>query len=134
MKVVIDTNVVISAVLKGRNPRKVVQWVTDTQDVAWIVSEAILTEYRQVLNRKKFDAIAALRQEWFEIFAVATCQIEVDVEINFPRDRKDAKFLACAVAAQADFLITGDKDFEDAQQLLETQIVTVAEFENWFCE
>ena len=43
--------------------------------------------------------------------------------VEFLRDRKDAKFIACAVAGKADFLITGDSDFVDAQKLIDTRIV-----------
>lgn len=47
---------------------------------------------------------------------------------DFPRDPKDVPFLAAALAAQADILITGDKDLLDARHLVSTHIVTVAEF------
>lgn len=48
---------------------------------------------------------------------LSTIEIDVDLEIDFPRDRKDAKFIACALAAQANFFITGDHDFSEAQQM-----------------
>ena len=44
------------------------------------------------------------------------------------RDPKDAIFLAAAVAASADFLITGDNDLLQAKASVTTRIVTVAEF------
>jgi putative PIN family toxin of toxin-antitoxin system len=37
------------------------------------------------------------------------------IKVSFPRDRKDAKFLECALACEADVFVTGDKDFSDAQ-------------------
>lgn len=54
--------------------------------------------------------------------------IDVNVEIDFPRDSKDAKFLACAVVANADFLITGDSDFTEAQTLVKATIISVSSF------
>jgi predicted nucleic acid-binding protein len=54
--------------------------------------------------------------------------------IDFPRDRKDAKFIACALAAKADYLITGDRDFTEAQKLLSTTILTVSQFKRLVCE
>ncbi|WP_425526009.1 putative toxin-antitoxin system toxin component, PIN family [Halotia branconii] len=51
--------------------------------------------------------------------------IDVNVDIDFPRDRKDAKFLACAMAGDADFLITGDSDFNQAQNLVNITIIFV---------
>jgi predicted nucleic acid-binding protein len=46
----------------------------------------------------------------------------------FPRDQKDAKFLACALATKAEFFITGDRDFSQAQKLIETTILSVSLF------
>lgn len=59
-------------------------------------------------------------------------EIEVKIEVGFPRDRKDAKFLACAIAANADFLITGDRDFEDVQTLKNTTILSAKNFKQLF--
>ena len=75
-------------------------------------------------------------QKWHEMFEQFTTTIEVDLEIDFPRDQKDAKFIECALAAEADYLITGDKDFEEAQKLVQTTIISVSQFkqlimENW---
>ncbi len=55
MKVVIDTNVVVSAVLKpGRNPEAVIRYIAQRADTEWIVSSEILAGYKEVLSRKKF--------------------------------------------------------------------------------
>jgi uncharacterized protein len=56
------------------------------------------------------------------------------VEIDFPADRKDAKFLACAVAVEADFLITSDSDFNQAQTLVNTTIISVCLFNRLVCD
>ena len=62
--------------------------------------------------------------------------VDVNIVVEFPRDQKDAKFLACALSAEADYLITGDKDFEEAHKTGVTTVISVAEFkrlivENW---
>ena len=64
MKVIIDTNILISAVLRGRNPRKVVQLVIDSSDFDWIVSQEVLEEYREVINRRKFKIANEERNRW----------------------------------------------------------------------
>ena len=81
MRVVVDTNVVISAILRDRRPEKVVL------------------------------------SEWEERFRSAIAEWPVAFSLSFPRDAKDAKFLACALAAGADFLVTGDRDFTAARQI-----------------
>jgi putative PIN family toxin of toxin-antitoxin system len=50
MKVVIDTNVLVSAVLKGRVPRNFIQFIFDNTDWQWIASEEIIVEYKEVLE------------------------------------------------------------------------------------
>ena len=45
------------------------------------------------------------------MFEQFTITFEADLEIDFPRDQKDAKFLELALATKADYLITGDNRF-----------------------
>jgi len=52
--------------------------------------------------------------------------------VEFPRDRKDVPVLQAAVAAEADYLITGDRDFTEAQSLITSRILTVSEFARLF--
>jgi len=51
VKVIIDTNVLISAILRDKTPEDVILWILSRRDWAWIASEEILLEYRQVLRR-----------------------------------------------------------------------------------
>ena len=53
---------------------------------------------------------------------------EVNTAFEFPRDQKDAKFLACALASNAEFFITGDRDFSEARKLINTIILSVSLF------
>ncbi len=57
-----------------------------------------------------------------------TMLVEVNTTLEFPRDQKDAKFLACTLTANAEFFITGDRDFSQAQKLINTTILSVALF------
>ncbi|TRU32775.1 MAG: putative toxin-antitoxin system toxin component, PIN family [Microcystis aeruginosa Ma_MB_F_20061100_S20] len=68
MKVVIDTNILVSAILKGRLPRTVIQFVIESNKIEWIVSEAILTEYKDVVSRPKFKLSEGVIREWYRIF------------------------------------------------------------------
>lgn len=134
MKVVIDTNVLVSAVLKDRDPEAVVQFVAGRADIEWIVSPGILAEYRDVLSRPKFGLPEDIQQSWFEMIDALTVPCDVGLEIDFPRDRKDAKFLSRAIAASADYFITGDRDFTGAQKLLSTKILSVSQFKKLVCD
>lgn len=133
MKVVIDTNILVSAVLKGRVPRDVLQFIFENPDWQWIASEEIVVEYKEVLSRRKFNLTDEVICEWVEIIDRFIILIDVNLEVDFPTDRKDEKFLACAMAAEADFLITGDSDFNQAQTLVNTTIISVSLFNRLVC-
>jgi putative PIN family toxin of toxin-antitoxin system len=131
MRVVIDTNVLVSAALKDRDPEAVIMFVAERDDVEWIVSPEIMAEYRDVLSRPKFDLPEDLLNNWFAMLDRLTVTWAVDLEVEFPRDRKDAKFLSCAITAGADYFITGDQDFHEASKLLSTTILSVSQFKNF---
>lgn len=103
-------------------------------EIEWIVSAEILQEYKEVLSRKKFKLTQEQLNRWYEIFDNATVLINPRFEIDFPTDQKDAKFLACAVESNTDFLITGDLDFTEAQTLVQTTIVSVSSFKKLVCD
>lgn len=133
MKVIIDTNILISGAFKNRNLENIILFIAFNEAWNWIVSREILQEYEGVLNRKRLNIEPERKGRFLYLIQELITFFEVDAEIDFPRDRKDGKLIACAVAAKADFLITGDKDFKEAQQLIETQITTVKEFQRLFC-
>lgn len=53
MKIVVDTNVLVSAILKDKVPEDVLLFIIDTPEFDWVASEDILAEYKEVLSRKK---------------------------------------------------------------------------------
>ena len=128
MRVVIDTNVLVSAAVVGRDPEAVILLVVSNPEIEWIVSTEILTEYQEVLSRPRLKLSEEQKQRWFDVLNAATTTIDVKVEVDFPRDRKDAKFLACAVAANVDFLISGDRDLTEVQSWGNTTIISVSLF------
>jgi putative PIN family toxin of toxin-antitoxin system len=101
--------------------------------IEWIASDKIMQEYQGVLQRKKFKLSDETIEKWFRLLNKEITVIESEIKIDFPRDRKDAKFLECAIASGADILITGDKDFSEAQALIETRIMSVSQFNAVFC-
>ncbi len=128
MKVIIDTNILISAAWKNRTPEEVVLFVIEHSQLQWIASPDILREYREVMARRKFKLSSQQIQNWNNLISEAVTIISVDSEINFPRDRKDAKFIECAISSSADVFITGDKDFSDAKKFVNTIIVSPDKF------
>jgi putative PIN family toxin of toxin-antitoxin system len=134
MKVIIDTNVLVSAALRDRDPETIILFVAERPDFQWIVSDPIAEEYKGVLSRERFALPQQLLQKWHEMIDALTTKVEVEVRVDFPRDRQDAKFLECALACEADYLITGDQDFSEAQQLIRTTIISVSLFRKLVCD
>ncbi|MFZ9739676.1 MAG: putative toxin-antitoxin system toxin component, PIN family [Prochlorotrichaceae cyanobacterium] len=128
MKVVIDTNILISAVLKDRDPETIILAIAQDPIFHWIASPPIVNEYKAVLIRPKFGLNEAQQREWFQLIDTYVKVIPVSSTLDFPRDPKDAPFLACAIATQADYLVTGDRDLLENPDLVKTQIVSVAQF------
>lgn len=134
MRVVIDTNVLVSAALKDRNPETVVTWVVAHPDWLWLVTPEILAEYKAVLSRPKFHLPQELLDRWLALLAAVTTPVVADEPIDYPRDQKDAIFIACAIAGQADYLITGDGDYAEARKLITTTILPVSQFKRLVCD
>lgn len=64
MKVVVDTNVLVSAALKDKDPEIVILWVVARSGCDWLVTREILDEYNGVLARPKFGLPPDLREQW----------------------------------------------------------------------
>jgi hypothetical protein len=109
-KVVIDANVMISAVFGGK-PLEAVGRALKEHDV--FISTSILQELEGVLKRlsKKLSAeqIQYLQERLGQLIKVAH-RIPVATHLSLSRDAKDDHYLSLCKEARADFLITGDKD------------------------
>ncbi len=86
MKVIIDTNVVVSAALKDRMPEEVILFVVGQEDFEWIDSSAIVEEYNEVLGREKFGLPVEVLRKWGEMFEQLTTMLDVEIEVDFPRE------------------------------------------------
>src|SRR5665213_2939964 len=127
MNVLIDTNVLLSAVIRDKLPERVVLYVASADNIRWIVTPEILREYTDVLRRPKFGLERETLERWDGLLAMRTVKVASPTSVpDFPRDPKDAPFLAAALAAHADFLITGDNDLLQAKSVVATCILTVA--------
>ena len=134
MKVVIDTNVIVSAALKDRVPEELILFIVGHAEFEWIGTTEIVNEYNSVLSRSRLGLPQETIQKWAKTFERRVVLVEVNEKIDFPRDQKDAKFLACSIFSNAEYLITGDKDFEDAHKMGVTTVISVAEFKRLVIE
>jgi len=128
MKVIVDTNVLVSAIIRDNIPEQVIMWIVSQPVIEWVATTEIVREYKDVLQRKKFNLPSDVLDSWFRLFDEELVLMSPKIEVNFPRDYKDAKFLECALESKADIFITGDRDFSEAQALISTQIMSVSQF------
>ena len=78
-----------------------------------LISQVIFEEWHEVLLRPKFNryVVEALRIEFLETILNDAVWVEIQEPIVACRDPKDDEFLALAVNGQANFIVTGDRDF-----------------------
>jgi uncharacterized protein len=96
------------------------------------VTDDIEKEYRDVLARPKFKIPLEIQQSFSTAIAIVTIRVQSVQPAPFPRDPKDEIFIGAALASDAEYLITGDKDLLDLQRLSSTQIVSPFEFARLF--
>jgi putative PIN family toxin of toxin-antitoxin system len=133
-KVVFDTNVIVSALLKpGSIPSSLVSLVF-SYNLRLYVSEPILAEYREVLSRPVFGFESqALNRFLYELAKIAET-VDPRKTLSLSPDEPDNRFLECALAAHAEYLISGNTKHFPFVEFHGTQIVTPAEFAAAFLE
>lgn len=128
LKVVYDTNVIVSAALKpGSLPDSLVSLATGRQ-VRLFVSPEIFAEYREVLSRPKFDLDRKTLATFLRNLRRAAVMVHPRERVTRAPEEPDNRFLECSQAAQADYLVTGNKRHFPFPEYAGTAIVSPAEF------
>lgn len=128
MRIVLDTSVLISALLTPNSRSdKVVQFCLLNEFA--VFSEQTAAELLLKLSNKKFATIAPTKQTGRLVKAMVEYpKHEVSEHITACRDPKDDMFLELAVSANADFIVTGDKDLLALDPFRGVRILPPAEF------
>lgn len=125
MKIVLDTNVLISGVFWGGKPYQIIQlWLS--HEIELFATKKILKEYFNILDRT--DKSRELAKEWQNYILENIYIIEEKTSIKLSRDPHDDKFLNCAIAANASYIISGDNDLLELKEVDKTIIVTPSAF------
>lgn len=129
IRVVLDTNIVISAALSKQSvPAQVLDYVLENAII--LISETTYRELSEKLLQSKFDRYVtqATRQLFLEEFGRFCEVVAVSTIIDKCRDSKDNKFLELGIDGKADFIVTGDKDLLVLHSLANILIITPSEF------
>ena len=126
LKLVIDTNLLISAALSKQGaPAKLVMCVLAQHSL--VFSQATFAELRTRIGRPKFDRYISLddRERLLHDFNACAIWVDAGEPAVYCRDRDDDHFIEAALRAQADYLISGDQDLLQAPQVKGLRIVSV---------
>jgi len=109
LRLVIDTNVVVSAALKPEGLQRTVVLLAMTKPARWYVSKAIVAEYALVLARPELKIRRSLRQQLLQLIRNHARVVVPSRIAQITSDPADNIFLECADAARADYLLTGNQ-------------------------
>ena len=127
MRVVIDTNVVASAIIFGGKPKEVIDRLMIDNIDAYASSE-ILEEYTDTVEYLK-EKFPGKKPKIPLIEIEAKCNvIEVYSKVDICRDPDDNKFIECAIDSKCYYIVSGDKDLLTVEKYNDIEIVTVSDF------
>jgi putative PIN family toxin of toxin-antitoxin system len=127
LRLVIDTNIVVSAALKPDGLQRTVLLLAIAKPASLYVSEASMDEYREVLARPRMKIRKGLRQQLLQLIKSHARSVTPARTLQVTRDPDDNKFLECADAARADYLVTGNqRHFPKFWK--KTKVITSGEF------
>ena len=132
MRVVLDTNVLVSAVLiRGGNEDRILRaWQAGSFDL--VVSPSILVELARILSYEKIRRAGWMTERELQLLLEALAAqglvVHGSAAIKASRDRDDDKFLAAAIEAGAEYVVSGDRDLLALESYRDVQIVRPARF------
>lgn len=110
MKVVLDTNVVMSAIFFGGDPLAIVR-AAISKKIELVASKQVITEYHEIAERLS-DAYSGVTYK--RALAILESHIKIVKPVTLPRqicrDPDDDAILACAMGAKAKIICSGDDD------------------------
>lgn len=132
LRIVLDTNVLVSAIIRNGKPRKLLQMGIDGK-YAILMSKATLDELSEVIQRPKFKMTSG------DIVRIVSALVEtcknVRVTSNFEvikNDPDDNVIINTAHDGNADYIVSGDKDIMDIKNFKKIKIVSVNEMLKFF--
>lgn len=127
IRVVLDTNVIVSALVFGGVPRGILE-LAEAGQCELFYSQPIQTEVRRVLT-EKFDWPQAILQQALPVLWSMGTLVAPLITLNaVPADPDDNRILECAVEAQAHVVVSGDHHLLALKNYRSISIVTPRQF------
>ena len=124
VKVVLDTNIVVSANLVDEGPSAAILDLAIDKNILMVVSPAVLDEYEKALRRPRLKIDPLRIVDVLGLIRKNGLLVHPTVVATAPKgDESDNRFLECAGAGQADYIVTGNtKHFKKSYKT--TKIIT----------
>ena len=127
LRLVLDTNILVSALIKGGGLQRTTFLLAITKPARLYVSQPILAEYANVLARPELGIRRGARLQLLDLIRNRGIQIAPRIRLNVTSDPDDNIFIECADVARADYLITcNQRHFP--RYWKSTKIITAREF------
>ncbi len=108
LRLVRDTNVVISAAIKPEGLQRTVLLLATTKPAKLYVSVAVLAEYHDLLARRELKIRKGPRQQLMQFIESRSRTVKPSRALHVTKDPDDNNFLECADTARADYLVSGN--------------------------
>jgi len=109
LRLLLDTNIVVSAALKHESLQRTVFLLAITKPARLYVSPPILSEYAEVLARPELGIRRGARLQLLDLIRNRSVLVKPRIRLKVASDPDDNIFIECADAARADYLITGNR-------------------------
>ncbi len=128
MKVVLDTDVLVSAVTFGGTCQRIIEMGVAGK-IKIVLSQDILKEFAEVLVGKKFRwPVSQVQNAVHELSEMAECTVVTRAINVIKRDPDDNRILECAVSAKAQYIVSGDADLLSLKRYKRIKIVSPKDF------
>ena len=132
IRAVLDTNVIVSGIIKGHSPPGQILAALFKGRFTAVTSAHLLAEVSQVLTypkiRDKYHLTSQSTEAILTSLALFSDVIPVPHVAKLTRDPQDDLVLACAIHGNADFVVTGDSDILVLKEFRRIQLVTPQNF------
>ena len=125
-KIVLDTNVLVSALFGGK-PFDVVALIAE-DEIDIVYSLEIYEEYYRILLSEKFKFSKEYRKKILRLVREYGIHIDVTSVSHQSRDEHDNKFIECAIDGEADYIVSGDIHLLELHKSHDIPILSPADF------
>jgi putative PIN family toxin of toxin-antitoxin system len=133
MRIVLDANVFISAVISPRgNPAQILR-LWEQEELELVISPPILEELERVIRypriQERYDLAEEHVEQFLQLIGANAIMVKPSEELEvIERDPSDNRYLECALAAGASYIVTGDNHLLDLEEYRGVVILNPAGF------